>query len=440
MPNFTQLVPTLKSWTNLAQVATNPNHKNKTSLIGGLRKCDMEDLRILKIKDECTGGGACVSVCKKNALSLQYDEEGFYYPFLNSDRCIGCGACERVCPVLNTSPNIQPEKKYHAYMLKANNKVKLKKSSSGGAFTLFAEQVLSNSGVIYGARYNYDKERLEHVSTDKYSLEELKKSKYIESFIDSEVFSDIEKHLVSGREVLFCGTPCQVKELRVYLTFKKIPLDKLFLVRFICHGVPSNLFFTEYKHYEEKKSGAKMSSIDFRSKILGWGGEIFVCEFENGKRMKGYFRDFYYTNCFNSSLSLRKSCYSCKQILDEDVADITIGDFWGIKRYRPEMHDTEGVSLVMIHSDKGARLLDGIATSCKLEELPISCLDYIYREVDSKGIPLQNRDRLMSEVVKNGYMSAVKQYIGKSYWKYKIRDTLVFNFRLLKRVIQDKKA
>lgn len=38
------------------------------------------DLKILDIKDTCTGCGACVSACNAKALTLSYDDEGFYFP------------------------------------------------------------------------------------------------------------------------------------------------------------------------------------------------------------------------------------------------------------------------------------------------------------------------------------------------------------------------
>lgn len=31
-------------------------------------------------KQECTGCGACVSVCPKGAIAMRPDEEGFLYP------------------------------------------------------------------------------------------------------------------------------------------------------------------------------------------------------------------------------------------------------------------------------------------------------------------------------------------------------------------------
>lgn len=61
----------------------------------------------------------------------------------------------------------------------------------------------------------------------------------------------------------------------------------------------------------------------------------------NGKEEIGPYYYYYYYYYFQMSNILRRSCYSCKRVFHE-VADITIGDFWGIYTYRPENKDEEG--------------------------------------------------------------------------------------------------
>ena len=239
-------------------------------------------LKILHIEDTCTGCGACVSTCPKHALTLSYDREGFYYPQIDIDKCVNCHVCENSCHVLNAQVPASPSLNFKAYMIKAKDKDVVRKSSSGGAFTLLANIILEDGGIVYGARYNYDKERLEHCSSDKCSMDELRKSKYIESFL-GETFKDVREQLLTGRKVLFCGTPCQIEGLHYYLETKKTDTSNLLLVRFICHGVPANQFFTEYKHYEEKKHKSKMISFDFRPKTNGWRSSDWKMTFANGR-------------------------------------------------------------------------------------------------------------------------------------------------------------
>ncbi|MFR5787046.1 MAG: 4Fe-4S dicluster domain-containing protein [Christensenellales bacterium] len=37
---------------------------------------------------ECTGCGACVSICPKQAIAMQPDAEGFLYPKVDGEKCV----------------------------------------------------------------------------------------------------------------------------------------------------------------------------------------------------------------------------------------------------------------------------------------------------------------------------------------------------------------
>ena len=55
-------------------------------------------------KTECTGCGACVSICPRKAITMQHDEEGFLYPVVDQALCISCDLCEKRCPVGHEHP------------------------------------------------------------------------------------------------------------------------------------------------------------------------------------------------------------------------------------------------------------------------------------------------------------------------------------------------
>ena len=48
-------------------------------------------------KSSCTGCGACVNVCPKNAISISLNKEGFYEASVNEDKCVNCGICQTIC-------------------------------------------------------------------------------------------------------------------------------------------------------------------------------------------------------------------------------------------------------------------------------------------------------------------------------------------------------
>ena len=50
------------------------------------------------LHEQCTGCGACYNKCPVNAITMEYDEEGFLFPKI-TDACINCGQCVAACPV-----------------------------------------------------------------------------------------------------------------------------------------------------------------------------------------------------------------------------------------------------------------------------------------------------------------------------------------------------
>ena len=93
----------------------------------------------IKDKKDCCGCNACVQRCPKQCITMQADNEGFLYPVVNIDTCIECGICEKVCPVVNQAEPKRPMKVYAAY--NRNEDIRMQ-SSSGGIFTLLAEETI----------------------------------------------------------------------------------------------------------------------------------------------------------------------------------------------------------------------------------------------------------------------------------------------------------
>lgn len=50
-------------------------------------------------KEECCGCTACFAICPKDAIRMEFDEEGFEYPKVNEGKCVRCYRCLTVCPM-----------------------------------------------------------------------------------------------------------------------------------------------------------------------------------------------------------------------------------------------------------------------------------------------------------------------------------------------------
>ena len=115
---------------------------------------------ILQQKSDCCGCSACVQVCPVHCILMHRDEEGFEYPVTDTSICINCHLCEKVCPVLNEiiDDHVSPS----VYAAGAKSASILKQSSSGGVFSLLAENTIRSGGVVYGAAYECGFTRVSH--------------------------------------------------------------------------------------------------------------------------------------------------------------------------------------------------------------------------------------------------------------------------------------
>ena len=116
---------------------------------------------VVKNKADCCGCTACYSVCPKKTISMQQDQEGFLYPFVEISKCIDCKLCDSACPIENKIDSKMFDRK--AYVLRAKDVEIVSTSTSGGFVTPLGD-----------------------------------------------CFSEIKKHLMQETKVCFIGTPCQV--------------------------------------------------------------------------------------------------------------------------------------------------------------------------------------------------------------------------------------
>ena len=51
-------------------------------------------------KLKCSGCYACYNICPQKCISMQPDNEGFWYPVVDIEECTDCGLCEKACPII----------------------------------------------------------------------------------------------------------------------------------------------------------------------------------------------------------------------------------------------------------------------------------------------------------------------------------------------------
>ena len=182
-------------------------------------------------------------------------------------------------------------------------------------------------------------------------LEGLKTTKYVQSRMDG-VYRRIRILLEEGKQVLFCGTPCQAHALRRFLGG---PRPGLITADLVCYGAPSPGIWVDYVKFLERRHGGNLTDFAFRDKRARDNGHTraYVC---GGKEWAGDLSGDPYCGMFFGNYTIRPSCHVCPYCTADRGSDFTLGDFWGIEKVRPEADDGMGNSLVILHTEKAREI------------------------------------------------------------------------------------
>lgn len=357
----------------------------------------------------CTGCGACQMACRQGAIVFQTDEEGFPIPVLQAERCVECGRCALVCPALNKP---EAHKIKAAYAAQSLDRDSLKESSSGGLFTLFAREILNRGGAVYGCVWDEEYNAVLKRAVSEEELLPMRGSKYVWSRM-WDIYPLVREDLEAGKPVLFTGMPCQGAALRSYLR-KDYP--GLYVVNFLCGGAPSPLALHEYVKTisEEENIPLKQLDLKFRDKEkYGYGVHISY-EGKNGRIRQKYYQNPYFFS-YHTKVFHRAPCYHCQFKSEGRLDDLTFGDYWGSEMFHPEFNTRDGVSLVLVNTEKGEELLDAVKGQVQLSRTRPESISIGNNLVMGSGTrtytPPAFRNAFFAMLKANGWKAAEKRYL-----------------------------
>ena len=303
--------------------------------------CDMP--KMAKLGDACCGCGACAARCPKGCVEMVPDAAGFLRPEVDTGACIGCGGCDSVCPAIGGRPEDAVSSVCWA---KSRDREERLASSSGGIFALLAHEVLRDGGVVVGAAWASGFKAVRHVLVeDEDRLDEVMRSKYVQSSVGREVYEGVRGALRGGRRVLFAGTACQVAGMRAYLG-RLADSEGFLAVDVICHGAPSPLLWERWAEHKERVAHTALRAVNMRSKTTGWLSYSASYAYAYDAEKDGasaspapagdscVFGEDSCMRAFLANACLRPSCYACPA-KRSCGSDITLGDFWASSRRTP---------------------------------------------------------------------------------------------------------
>lgn len=372
-------------------------------------------------KEACTGCGACKNICPTNAISMETDQEGFWYPAINREVCVHCHKCVKICPAMRERAltfEEEDKKQVKIYAAWSKNPEIRFGSTSGGVFSELALSVLESGGCVCGAVYDKSHMVNHMITNDKKDLDKLRQSKYIQSNTGY-IYQEAGACLKQGRQVLFCGTPCQCEGLFCYCKEKKISIEKLYLVDFICRGSNSPKVYSKFLAEMKNMYQSDIKKVWFKNKTYGWNRFSTKIEFEDGEQyLEDRYHDSYIRGYIEENLFIRPSCANCKFKGFNRIADITLADFWGVQLEGQRQQESDGgTSMVMLHTEKGEALWNKIFSKVFQEEKKLEDIipgNVCFYNSVQQGV---HRDKFMQDLDKMPVIENIERFLkGNDRW------------------------
>lgn len=310
------------------------------------------------------------------------------------------------------------------YAFKNENK-EVMNSSSGGAFIAICKTFENVFGIgmvsYYGATYD-DNMNVVHKRVD--TAEQchiFQGSKYVKSN-HARVLKEIELDVENKKKILFSGTPCQVFAVKNYLKAKNVTYDDIYYIDIICHGTPQVKIWEDYKRWLEAKHNSKLIKYSFRYKPEGWKAYPAYAKFENGKKLINTAETSIYSKLHMIGYITNKGCFSCPYATENREGDITLGDYWGIEKVLPSFSYKNGVSLIILNSNKMNKIVNNLVKyNCEsnLEETKSDLYIKYQHNLTKQTEKPNNYDNFWNDYETNGFEYVLKKYLGYGL-KYKI--------------------
>ena len=127
-----------------------------------------------------------------------------------------------------------------------------------------------------------------------------------------------------------------------------------------------------------------------------------------------------FTFLFYKHIMFRKSCGKCHFANTKRPSDITIADFWGLRKTDPEFNaDNKGCSLVLLNTEKGKKLFEAVQD--RMNIIPAKLENCLQPNMQHPSFIDPKRDKFEQDYVRHGFKYVYFKY-GEEGWRYKFRN------------------
>ena len=373
--------------------------------------------------DLCIECGICSAICPNDCISLE-EAGNHYLPKINND-CVNCGLCQKVCPMQNLCDNHDSDKNIeqsilgsykHIYFAKTKDEKILVNATSGGVVTQIVKTLLNNGSynkacLIEG--YNYENQLVTKPFGKNDDLSSTQKSRYL-TISHKNTCEYILNH--PEERVIIVGTGCAINGIQNFIKLKKLNKENYLFVGLICD---KTMNYGVYKYFKGKyKKFGEIKNLYFRTKDNGgWPGGVRLeykneCVIDLNRKERMAVKEYFMPEC----------CLYCLNKLNSN-ADIVLGD-----NYIKEYEDKKGASSVLVRTDKGEAVIDGMKDVLEI-------IDNTEEEF-LKSLVLTNRERNIEYAKIKGLLSGTARKKYKKQYRESLRKIKIGNSSDVYRTVQ----
>ena len=309
------------------------------------------DIRSVVANGLCTGCGACAGLCPREAISMAETPWGALFASLDEARCVHCGLCAKVCGGSHLEPGCSDAEMNPfrgttraAYFCHATDAALRQGAQSGGAVTALLVQQLASGNVTHAVVSKLPGEdplRPACVCTnDPDEIRAAGGSKYC----PVPACRALPRERTANQLIAFVGIPCQMHSLRngqIHGAYAQVCLTiGLFCDRTLSYGAMDHLVNTAGMARDD------VTNFRFRDKSQrGWPGDVLIGTADGAQHPLDRAERMAIKDAF--TLPRCRLCFDKLNVL----SDLSVGDPHGLT------NDPKGISLVLVHTDRGERAL-----------------------------------------------------------------------------------
>lgn len=180
----------------------------------------------------------------------------------------------------------------------------------------------------------------------------------------------------------------------------------LYTCDLVCWGAASPAAFQSFLSMLERRSGRRVTTYAHRGAgMRSHGSEIAT--YADGSRESGTTSTLAWRRIWYDRLC-RESCYRCGHHSTEHPGDIIIGDWWGLRRFMPELDDPWGVSCAVTSTSRGLALLRDSSGALELAATPIADVANPAQPMLEHPPERKGRDAFWPELYAHGFEAACR--------------------------------